>query len=145
MRLVRVNNPVNQFNAMDRLLNDFFNQGAHNDSYNKNELACSPATNIYETENSVEIEMSVPGFDKEQVKISVEEKHLIIKGEVQESEKETLYSHVEFKPQEFEKKFKLTDKVDDEKINASFKNGILKLSIQKKEEAVPQKREIEIV
>lgn len=145
MRLVRVNHPIHQFDAVDRLLNDFFNQDVNKDRYNKNELTCSPATNVYETEGAVEIEMSIPGFDKEQVKISVENGYLHVKGEVKEAEeKSSLYAHEEFKQQGFEKKFKLSDKIDDEKISASFKNGILKLTVQKKKEAVPQKREIEI-
>lgn len=144
MRLVKVN-PAYSFNAVDRLLNDLFTQEYRSDRYAKKELSWQPATNLFEDEKSVQIELLVPGFEREQVKISVEKDLLVIKGEVAEQEGQTAkYARVEFKPQNFEKKFKLSEKLDAEKIDAAFKNGILKLVVSKKEEAIPQRREIEI-
>ncbi|MGD9928524.1 MAG: Hsp20/alpha crystallin family protein [Mangrovibacterium sp.] len=144
MRLVKVN-PAYSFNAVDRLLNDLFAQEYRSDRYAKKELSWQPATNLFEDEKSVQIELLVPGFEKEQVTISVEKDLLVIKGEVAEQEGQTAkYARVEFKPQNFEKKFKLSEKLDDDKIEAAFKNGILKVVVSKKEEAVSQRREIEI-
>lgn len=144
MRLVKVN-PAYSFNAVDRLLNDLFTQEYRSDRYAKKELSWQPATNLFEDEKSVQIELLVPGFEKEHVKISVEKDLLVIKGEVAEQEGQAAkYARVEFKPQNFEKKFRLSEKLDAEKIEAAFKNGILKLVVSKKEEAIPQRREIEI-
>ncbi|MCW0482905.1 Hsp20/alpha crystallin family protein [Gaoshiqia sediminis] len=144
MKLVKVN-PAYSFNAVDRLLNDLFTQEYRSDRFAKNELSWQPATNLFEDEKSVQIELLIPGFEKEQVKISVEKDLLVIKGEVAEQEGQAAkYARVEFKPQNFEKKFRLSEKLDAEKIEAAFKNGILKLVVSKKEEAIPQRREIEI-
>ncbi len=144
MKLVKVN-PVYNFNAVDRLLNEFFTQGFQQDSYSRNEITAQPATNLYETENVVEIEMLIPGFEKDQVTISVEKDQLVVAGKVEkQEEKQTKFRRIEFKTQNFEKKFRISDMLDAEKVNATFKNGILKIVIAKKEEVVAQKREIEI-
>ena len=145
MKLVKVNHPGYHVNGVDRLFNDFFNQGVNHDRYNRKELSSQPATNLFENDDAVEIEMSIPGFEKEQVKISVEKDLLIVKGEAEGSAEESKENiRMEFKLQNFEKRFRLSEKMDLEQISASFKNGILKLTVSKKEEAVPQKREIEI-
>ena len=144
MKLVKIN-PAYSFNAVDRLLNDFFQQGANADRYARNEINTQPATNIYELENSVRIEMQIPGFSKDQVKITLDKDLLVIKGEVSKAEDfGSKYSKVEFKKQDFEKKFKLNDDLDQEKIQANFTNGILVLTLEKKEELKPVVRNIEI-
>lgn len=138
-------NPVYHVNAVDRLLNDFFSQNYQTDRFDRKELTNQPATNLYDQEDHVAIELSVPGYEKEQIKISVEKDLLIIKGEVEnEGNQKVTYARVEFKPGNFEKKFKLSEKLDPEKINAGFKNGILKVTVSKKEEEQLQTRQIEI-
>ena len=144
MKLVKMN-PVYHVNAVDRLLNDFFSQNYQTDRLERKELTNQPATNLYDHDDHVAIELSVPGYEKEQIKISVEKDLLIIKGEVANEENQNAtYARVEYRPANFEKKFKLSEKLDPEKINAGFKNGILKVSVSKKEEEVTQKRQIEI-
>ncbi|WP_423128179.1 Hsp20/alpha crystallin family protein [Gaoshiqia sp. Z1-71] len=144
MKLLTMN-PVYHVNAVDRLLNDFFSQNYQTDRFDRKELTNQPATNLYDQEDHVAIELSVPGYEKEQIKISVEKDLLIIKGEVEnEGNQKVTYARVEFKPGNFEKKFKLSEKLDPEKINAGFKNGILKVTVSKKEEEQLQTRQIEI-
>jgi len=144
MKLVRVN-PVHSFNAVDHLLNDFFNAEIQSDRYAEKELLWQPAVNLFEDEKSVGVELLVPGFEKDQVKISIEKNLLVVKSEVDNQENPELqYSRVEFKPQNFEKRFKLSEKLDPENVEAVFRNGILKIVISKKQEIVSQRREIEI-
>ncbi|WP_372774126.1 Hsp20/alpha crystallin family protein [Mangrovibacterium sp.] len=144
MKLVKVN-PAYSFNAVDRLVNDFFLQGLHADRYARNEISVKPASNIYDLENSVRIEMQIPGFSKEQVKITLDNDLLIIRGEAAKAEESASnYSRIEFKTQGFEKKFKLNEDLDREKIQANFANGILILTLEKREEVKPVVRNIEI-
>lgn len=144
MKLVKVN-PAYSFNAVDRLLNDFFQDGLKNDRYAKNEIKFQPATNIFDYNDFVRIEMQIPGFSKEQVKITLDNDVLTVKGEMAKEEKEEVnYSRVEFKASDFEKKFKFNDELDVEKVQANFSNGILILTIAKKEEQKPVVKNIEI-
>ncbi len=144
MKLVKVN-PAYSFNAVDRLVNDFFNHGLNADRYAKNEMGFQPATNVFELENEFKVELQIPGFSKEQVKITVEKDVLLVKGEVEpKEESQNGYSRVEFKTGNFEKKFKLSEKLDADKIQANFSNGILSLSLPKKEEVKPIVKSIEI-
>lgn len=144
MKLVKVN-PAYGFNPIDHLLNDFFQQGIQNDRYAKNEFAFHPSVNLYEFENSYKLEIQVPGFDKEQVKISLEKDILVVKGELPATEKEDAkHALIGFKTSNFEKKFHLPDNLNQEKIQANFENGILTLVLEKKEEVQPVVRNIEI-
>lgn len=144
MKLVKVN-PAYGFEAVDRLLHDFFQAGLQTDRYAKSEFAFQPAVNIYEFENAYKLEMQIPGFSKEQVKISLDKDVLVVKGELSTVEKEDAkHARIGFKTGNFEKKFQLPDNLNPEKIQANFENGILTLSLAKREEAQPVSRNIEI-
>ncbi|MEL7587777.1 MAG: Hsp20/alpha crystallin family protein [Prolixibacteraceae bacterium] len=144
MKFLKVNYPVYQTGVASRLLNDFLTSEFCYDRYGRNELV-NPATNLYENEQEVEIKMSLPGYEKDQVKIEVAEDLLVVKGEAEDqTQKESRDVRVEFRTGNFEKKFRLSEKLDAAKINASFKNGILTITVSKKEETIPQRREVEI-
>jgi len=143
MKLVKVN-PFYAHNGVDRLLNEVLSHGSNYDRYDRNELKSAPLANLFETEDAFKLELLVPGFDKERISLSVENDLLVIKGEAEKSEKEYKYSRVEFEARDFEKSFKLSKKIDQEKIEASFKNGVLIIGLPKKEEAVAVKREIKV-
>ncbi len=151
MKLVNVNRPVYRVNPVDALLKDFFNANGVNDRYDKEELVNQPSTNLFETETSVVLELLIPGYSKEEIKLQVENNQLIVKSESLENESdkqkdapEYKYSRVEFEKAKFEKRFRLSDKLNQEQIQAEVKNGILRITLAKKKEAIPVKREIEI-
>ena len=148
MKLVRFNSPVYPINVVDYLLNDFFSPGFVSDQSGKGKTSFEPATNIYEDENVVAIEIAVPGYERDQVKISVENNNLVINGvaEKKEGQKDEISgsSRIEFRTQNFNKRFRLSEKLNSEKIDAVINNGILKITVAKKEEIVPQKREIKV-
>ena len=151
MKLVNVNRPIYRTNPMDELLKDFFNANVNGDRFEKQELTYSPATNVFESDTEIVLEILVPGYSKDQVELSVENNILIVKSKLVEKEeneseesKSQKYSHVEFETRNFEKRFKLSEKLNQEKIEAEVNNGILKIILAKKEEAIPVKRQIEI-
>ena len=98
-----------------------------------------PAVNIKENAESFQVEMAAPGMTKDDFKIELEGNVLTItseknlENEVDEGEK---YSRKEFSYQSFQRTFTLSKEVvDDEKIEAKYQNGVLHLTIPKKEEA----------
>lgn len=100
-------------------------------------LAKSPSVNIIETENSYDLELAVPGFNKENISINVENDVLTIKGETktEKEENKKRYTRREFSYSSFTRSFNLNDQVRGDKIGADYKDGILTITIPKKEEA----------
>jgi HSP20 family protein len=105
-----------------------------------NDCKCKPATNIFETDNDFRLELLLPGFKKEDVQLNFHESILTVKVELpeekEENREEFKYERREFGVYNFERKFKVPKTVDAEKINARFENGILELTLPKKEEAL---------
>lgn len=103
--------------------------------YNKTSPNFSPATNIYEEGNSYFLELNVPGRKKEEFKISVESDLLTISYERLDQpvndERKTIRR--EFSFPSFKRSFSLDENIDIENISAQYENGILNLSLPKKE------------
>jgi HSP20 family protein len=127
------------------LLDDLFNSLAVNDKHDTGSCECVPA-NVKENESDFTVQLSVPGYSKEDIKINVEKNLLIIRSvKTNEPEKEAKFLSREFGVHNFERKFFLPKNVDKENITASFNNGILEIHLPKKEEIVEKStHEIEI-
>ena len=100
-----------------------------------------PSVNIKETEGSFDVEMVAPGFEKGDFNIDLNNKVLTISSEKKEEKEEKdgeKYTRQEFSYQSFSRSFTLPETADDEKISAKYENGILSVSIPKKEEAKPK-------
>ena len=125
------------------LINDLFKNFMVNDSHETSYGCCVPA-NILEEEKSFRIELSVPGFSKEEIKIRVENNLLIVQSEKKEAqETELKYLSKEFGKKEFERRFTLPKQVDQDQISAVFNNGILEITVPRKVEVV-EKTPVEI-
>lgn len=136
MSLIRRSNlPVtNLFD--DFFSRDLWNWGMNNSSTTGTNI---PAVNIRETNQHFEVEVAAPGMKKEDFKVELDGNLLTIRSErkneetVNEGER---YSRREFSYQSFERSFQLPkDVVDIEQIKARYENGLLMLTIPKKEEA----------
>ena len=106
----------------------------------------SPAVNVKEDEKKFNIELAVPGMDKEDIKIEIEKNVLMISSE-QKSEKtenHDSYSRREFGYQSFCRNFTIPENADSENISASFKNGILNIEVPKSKEDVKLNRVVKI-
>ncbi len=101
--------------------------------------------NIYDSGNSFVIELQAPGFSKENIKINLEQQTMTISAEMKnENEMEDeKFLRREFVRESMTKSFVLPMSVDTEKINADYQNGILKITLPRREDAVI-KRQIEI-
>lgn len=106
-----------------------------------------PAVNIRENEKDYELELAIPGQKKDDFNIEVDKNVLTISMETRSDEesKEENYTRREFSYSSFKRAFTLPETVNEELINASYDNGILKFTLPKREEALPKpKRLIEI-
>lgn len=122
---------------------DFFND----DFFNLEKSL--PAMNIKEHEDDFEIELASPGFEKKDFEITMKDDVLEVaaKKSKEEEEKDEDYTRKEFNYRSFRRSLQLPKTVDNSKdIKATYKNGILKLQLLKKEEAGEKtKRKIEVV
>lgn len=128
-------------NLFNELINGSFPKPQSN-SFTKNR----PAVNVIESNDNFRIELAVPGLTKKDISINVEKDFLTIKANRETAPKEgEKYTRKEFGYDNFERTFQLPETVDTSDIKAAFKNGILEVTIAKKEEAkVLPPRAIEI-
>lgn len=107
-----------------------------------------PAVNIQENLTNFVIELAVPGFKKENIAIEVEENVLKVSSEVtsktETEDTDRKFTRKEFNFRNFSRSFTLPETVDVENIVASYENGILSVTIPKKEEEKALKRMVEI-
>ena len=117
-----------------------------NDSFVSDRLTTRvPAVNIAETDTAFLIELAAPGLKKGDFRISLENNVLSISVEKKESSDESKkFSRKEYSYTSFVRTFTLPDTANQTEINAEYADGILKITIAKKEEAKLLTREISI-
>ena len=103
-----------------------------------------PAYDIVEHEDNFVLEFDLPGFAKNDFNITVNEGVLTVSGERKEkkTEGENHYRYYGRPYGSFERSFRLNDQVKEDKLKATYKNGVLKLELPKREEAKPRTIEI---
>lgn len=91
------------------------------------------ATDVYETDKEVVVEMEVPGFEKKDIEISFQDGYLRVKGRVEarKEEKEKNYFRKEIKRESFARVIPILREVDTKKAKAFLNNGVLKISLPK--------------
>ena len=106
----------------------------------------APRVDIAETEKEFTIKAELPEVRKEDVKVNVEDGILTLMGERKQEKKEEnkKYHRIERFYGNFTRSFSLPDNVDESKIEASFKDGVLKLQIPKTEAAKPKAIEVSV-
>ena len=121
---------------LPNLLDEFFGNEPSN-FFKATSDFTMPSVNIAENKNEFNIDFAVPGLKKENFKIDVKNDVLKISSEKKETkeEKDEKVMRNEFLYSSFERTFILPDSVNSDKIEASYKDGILRVVIPKKEEA----------
>ena len=104
----------------------------------------SPAVNFSEKDGKYYFTADIPGVKKEDISVSVENGYLTVSGKKEESkeEKEANYYMKETHYGSFSRSFRLPEAVDESKIEATYKDGVLTVSVEKSEK--PTKKKIEI-
>jgi len=102
-----------------------------------------PAVDIFETDQGLTLVADLPGVDKDGVSVKVEENVLTIRGKVTPRQ----YRHVtwnEFELLDYYRQFELGELVDQGKISAEMKNGVLSLQLPKAEKAKPKQITVKV-
>jgi HSP20 family protein len=138
MNIVRFNNGAVNRNLVDELFRSFL----VNDTREQNNR-CVPA-NVIDNEKDFRIELSIPGFSRDDVKISFQNNTLTVKSDKKSNEEDgSRFIRRGFVPQNFEKHYRLSKEIDTDNIAAAFNNGILEITLPKKVE-VPGESAVEI-
>ena len=109
-----------------------FNQGAY------------PKVNVYEYDDHIGIVAEIPGLDKKNVSVDVEDSILTISGDKHGLEDTGKCITRELKQSSFKRSFNLGEYLDGKNVSAKFKDGMLNISIPKKEPELPKKHSIKI-
>ncbi len=103
---------------------------------NNNAKSTMPAVNIREDDKNYVLDFAIPGIDKKDLKIDMNEDVLTISSEVKNESEENKdgYKRKEFSYSAFSRSFYIPENVDREKIGANYKDGVLTVSLPKQEE-----------
>jgi HSP20 family protein len=130
---VRLHHPARK--SFDSVVDDFFNSipGLWNEGYSGINLA---PVNIYETAEGFQLEVSVPGVNKEDIKVNVEKGLLTISYDKKEENKNEGSKTIrrEFSSRSFKRSFTVAEEINADAVQAKYENGILKLYLPKKEQ-----------
>jgi HSP20 family protein len=143
MTLVKWSPRPGLFNWREDLFDDFFNSGR---LITRNRDKWYPAVDIEEDKDAYHVEMELPGMNKDDVNISFEDDLLIVSGEKKEEkeDKEKNYHYYERRYGKFERTFRIHSDVVKDKIEATFKNGVLAIDLPKAEKAKPKQIEVKV-
>jgi len=123
----------------DGLFSDFDGGGNYMTSW-------SPRVNVMENSDAYVVQAELPGINKNDVKITMRDDVLTIKGEKkhEKEEKDHNYHRVERSYGSFERSFSLPAGVKSDKIDAAYKDGVLTVTLPKAEEAKPKEIEVKV-
>ncbi len=132
------------FEEWDNFLNDFFGDFGKEPAFLSQNW--TPAVDIHETDNEYMVMADLPGMSKKDIHVNIKDNVLTISGERKSEEKEDKrhFRRVERYYGSFQRCFRLPDQVQENKISASFKDGVLTVTLPKAEEVRPKEVDIKI-
>ena len=133
----------NRWNELDRLFEDIWGAPMVR---TQQESGFSPRVNIEETKDHLIVTFELPGLEKKDIKVSVKDNTLVVSGtrELKSENKEGNTVRSEIWSGSFSRSFTLPETINPEKINADYKNGLLEIRMDKREEVKPKEIEIKV-
>jgi HSP20 family protein len=143
MNLVRWN-PFREMDSFHDRMNRFFGEGFFPSEKMVSEWNLAdwkPAVDVYEEDNAIVIKAELPGIDKKDIEVELNDGVLTLKGErnYENEVKEDNYYRKERAYGKFHRAFTLPEGLDPEKVEAAFKDGVLKVTVPKPEEKQSRK------
>lgn len=129
--------PIIRRKALPEIVDEFFGRDIMDKFMNQETGVDMPAVNIAENKDEFKIEVAAPGLDKKDFNINLDRNVLTISSEKQHETKDedTKYMRREFSYTSFSRSFTLPNSTEEDKIKANHNDGILTITIPKKEEA----------
>jgi HSP20 family protein len=149
-RFVPFRSPLESIAVLQNRLNSIFNDFASPTGELQSESLSAgnfiPPVDIYEDEHRVVMRLEVPGIPQEDLAISLDNQTLTVKGErkLVQDEKEENFHRIERRYGSFVRSFTLPATVETDSAQAGYENGVLTVTLQKKEAAKPKKVKIEL-
>ena len=143
-------NPVKELEEMEKRLSSYFGRTSVPSGGDKQEAITvaewSPLVDISEDDKEYVIKAEIPEMKKEDIKLNVHDDVLMITGErkYEKEEKDKKYHRVERAYGSFMRSFTLPEDADGSKVNAEYKDGVLKVHLPKSEKAKPKAIEVKI-
>jgi HSP20 family protein len=108
--------------------------------------AWAPAVDIYEAPEAIEMTFEIPGVNKKDIKVNIENNLLTVSGKrkFEHEDRRDNYHRVERNYGAFQRSFTVPSPIDPNKINAVFENGLMRLTIQKRSETQPRAIEVKV-
>jgi HSP20 family protein len=129
---------------MNRLFRDSYGTEGREEALTSTTFA--PPVDVYEDEHNVTLKIEVPGIDEKDIDVRIENHTLTVHGErkFEKEEKEENYRRVERQYGSFTRTFTLPNTVDQEKVQADYDKGVLKIKLAKKAEAKPKQIKVNV-
>ena len=142
----RLEQPFRGATTLQEQINHLFGNGLGRTAEESNLTPWAPAVDIYETENELVVKADLPDVDPQDLDIRVENNILTIRGERKFEKKvnEDNYLRIERAYGSFSRSFSLANSVKSDAIKADYQNGVLTLSIPKREEAKPKQIKVNV-
>ncbi|MBN1532685.1 MAG: Hsp20/alpha crystallin family protein [Spirochaetes bacterium] len=119
---------------------------ARRDEYRREEQVLAPATDIFETTEGYGLRLEMPGVEKEQLSVTIDNNELVVEGKVNdESPQGKSLRYSEYTLYNFYRKFIIGNDIDRARIDAVLENGVLNLNLHKHEAAKPKRIEVKVV
>ena len=138
--------PFRDLNSLQERMNRLFNEAGRGGRSEEPSATTtwSPAVDIYETEGEIIVKAEIPGVDRNDISLHLENNVLTLKGErrFEKETKEENYHRIERSYGGFSRAFSIPAIVDEDKIRADYKDGVLKIALPKKDQLKPKQIQI---
>lgn len=131
--------------GINRVFDNFFRGGLLDDDSTSTGM-WAPSVDIAETETAYTVKVELPGVEKENVKITMQDNILTLRGEKKQEKEsnQSNYHRVERSFGSFQRSFSLPSSVLSDKIDAVYNNGVLSITLPKAENARPKEIEVKV-
>lgn len=128
------------------VMEKFFGKKITDDTSYNEEVATVPSVNIADVNKAFEVSVALPGLDKKDIKIEIQNDCLIISSEkkYEKEEKNKNWMRREYGYASFQRIFQLPESADQDKVHAEMKNGVLTIKVAKKKDYIENKKQIVI-
>jgi HSP20 family protein len=144
-----LSDPFRELETLQREMNKLFDLSYAGTPWQDTNLLASewaPAIDVYDSKDNILVKAELPGLKKDEIDVSIQDNQLVIKGEKKKDTevKEEDYYKTERFYGSFYRSIQLPSAVKEEKVEAKYENGVLKLTLPKKEESKPKQVTVDI-
>lgn len=137
---------IRTYHRVPNIIDELMGIDTHGGRTENYACKCKPAVNVIEHENAFQIDVAAPGFERNELKVTIDKNLLTISSvpDEKKAEGKEKFLKREFASSSFTRSFELPNNVEADKIEASHKNGVLSINIPKKAKVEIPVQEIEV-